>query len=108
MNETKTHFIVIGVSESKSLFEPGEKFFLCNAEWVDATACPISWCKEGFPKDTKTFKTRQAAENFIKRWNPHPWNIQPRADEWVVLEVTPKFTQVLSGYEPVKEGVIQE
>lgn len=107
---SKTYFMVIGVNkyhddEDRFGWKEGDQFFLINRIWGGTSATLTRIYKNGFPKDTKVFETREDAEAFIKTWVPHPLGIypQPKKDGWSVVEVRPRCEEVVWGFDPIKE-----
>lgn len=80
----------------------GEKFWVCNEPdgWVEATGINVNRGDTKIPGDVKTFKTRVAAEKFAKRWEGHPWWVNPNGN-FEVIEIKPRYKQVRDGYERV-------
>jgi hypothetical protein len=72
----------------RPMTKESERFWVCNIEpagWVPATGTSLSFSKDP-PRDIKTFKTRDAADKFAKKWKGHPWWVVPKSHEVVELE----------------------
>jgi hypothetical protein len=63
--------------------------------WVIATAVP--WTEDGPPRELLTFESREEAEGFGLAWKGHPWYYRPAS--FKVIEVRPRFTKGLIGWE---------
>lgn len=50
--------------------------------------------------DAMAFSTREIAEEFAKKWTGHPWWCKP-SGQFEVIEVTPRYRQVIDGYDPI-------
>jgi hypothetical protein len=103
--------LIIESAEAKSEYDnsvmtrTGEKMLVIEdpERWVEATS--HYWHSnynnsEGFPPFTKLFGSVEAATEFAKRWVGHPWYCKPNGN-FEVIEVMPRYKQVLKGYEPV-------
>lgn len=68
--------------------------------WVPATS--RHYRGGALPKETKLFRTEQAANRFMKKWKGHPWYAEPRS--WEVVEVKRKVRRPVEtlGFEVVK------
>lgn len=77
----------------------GDAFWVETDEpdhWVEASS---SRCNDrsAVPGHIKTFQTREAAQEFAKRWKGHPWYCDPSGD-FDVIEIVPQYVQVFSGW----------
>jgi hypothetical protein len=67
--------------------------------WASATGRRL-WPKEAaafaesgsLPARAKVFETREAADDFMRSWDPHPWYAAP--ETWTVVEVQRQTTTV--------------
>ncbi len=71
----------------------GDTVYVKSGEWGLTSSYRLD-------KDILTFETEELANEFMKTWRGHPWyNITN--GNYEVVEVKPKFKQVLTGYETV-------
>lgn len=102
------YILVVHGKEVKSgdgtpLAKEDEEFLVTEEAdgWVEATSTSFRWALQvcgGIPGGVKVFDTKEDAEKFAAKWKGHPWWCKPNG-KFEVIEVKPKYNQILVGYE---------
>jgi hypothetical protein len=85
-------------STSGTVITPAGTQFIATIEpdgWVPATSSRYTGA---IPADAKTFDTEEAAVNFAKSWNGHPWWCRPNG-EYEVIQVTTATKSVVCDHQ---------
>lgn len=77
-------------SEGKLCVKAGNECWVCDDEWLGATA--ISAVYLGLPYRIKTFESVQDAERFMSSWEGDPWYYKPSRN-FEILKVQPRMVQ---------------
>lgn len=98
--------------DNSVITQAGDKFLVTIEPegWVEATS--NRWTgslnsSNGFPVNPKLFDSAEDANKFAHRWKGHPWYCKPNGS-FEVVEVKPKFKQVLDVYQVVKPSIATE
>lgn len=105
-SDTQTKFVVIMKSKEVRFGKPyheeictprGTEFIVTTTS--DGWATSDRFDPATIPLDAITFSSRAEAEEWYKKWTPHPWWVRPYKDGCTVLEVKPKYKSVMCGWD---------